>query len=80
MSLEINLTARLATLAKLREHLQNIITPVPSNDALRDLFDRERVPRYKASPDAKRGGGPVYYSVPAVEKLFQKRLVAIPLP
>lgn len=72
-------TARLATLAQLRETvLPNFLDPVPSEDALRDLFDRENIPRFKTNPAAKRGGGPCYYSVAAVEKLFRSRMITRP--
>ena len=67
-------SARLATLDQL---LQTVIpaylSPAPSPGTLRDWFDRARVPRFKANPAAKRGGGPVFYSVSAVEKLLQSR-------
>lgn len=32
-----------------------------------------RIPRFKPNPTAKRGGGYVYYSVPAVEKFLRSR-------
>lgn len=68
------IAARLATLDQLVENiLPNFIAPVPSRDALRALFDRARVPRFKANPTAKRGGGHVYYSVAGVEKLIRSR-------
>jgi hypothetical protein len=68
-------TARLATLDRLREKtLPNFIDPIPSDEALRSLFDKENIPRFKANPTAKRGGGPVFYSVAAVEKLFRSRI------
>jgi hypothetical protein len=66
--------ARLATLDQL---LQTIIpaylAPTPSHETLRAWFDQARIPRFKANPAAKRGGGPVFYSVSAVEKLLQSR-------
>ncbi len=69
-----NSSARLATLDQL---LQTIIpaylAPAPSHETLRAWFDQARVPRFKANPAAKRGGGPVFYSVSAVEKLLQSR-------
>lgn len=71
--------ARLATIRQMREHLENFITPVPSDETLRDWFDQARIPRFKANPAAKRGGGPVFYSVAAVEKLLQQRTM-IKLP
>ena len=67
-------TARLATIDQLVANiLPNFIAPVPSRDALRALFDSANVPRFKANPTAKRGGGYVYYSVAAIEKLFRSR-------
>jgi hypothetical protein len=67
-------SARLATLDQL---LQTIIpaylAPTPSHETLRAWFDQARIPRFKANPAAKRGGGPVFYSVSAVEKLLQSR-------
>jgi hypothetical protein len=66
-------TARLATLDEL---IQNVIplflSPVPSRDTLRDWFDRAKIPRFKVNPTARRGGGRVYYSIPAVEKLLRE--------
>ena len=74
MTTPSNQNARLATLDELEKSvLPNFLNPIPSRDALRDLFDREKIPRFKANPTAKRGGGLVYYSVSAVEKLFRSR-------
>ncbi len=73
-------TARLATLDQLqREILPNFLAPVPSRDALRALFDSARIPRFKTNPLAKRGGGYVYYSVAAVEKLIRSRTMPAPM-
>ena len=67
-------TARLATVDRLRETtIRAFLDPVPSRDALRVMFDEAAIPRFKSNPLAKRGGGYVYYSVPAVEKLFRSR-------
>lgn len=69
-----NSSARLATLESLANTLvQAYLNPVPSHETLRAWFDVARIPRFKANPAAKRGGGPVYYSVAAVEKLLQSR-------
>lgn len=69
-----NTSARLETLDQLRETtIKNFLNPVPCDETLRDLFDRENIPRFKANPLAKRGGGPVYYQVCAVEKLLRSR-------
>ena len=78
MGLEIgNAPARLATIHELiRSILPNLVDPVPSAETLRNWFDEHKIPRFKANPLAKRGGGPCYYSVSAVEKLFRSRTVA----
>lgn len=68
-------SVRLATLDELIPTLQNFITPVPTKDTLRAWFDAAKIPRFKSNPTAKRGGGPVYYSVPAVEKLMRSRTI-----
>ena len=68
------IAARLATLDQLIENvLPNFIAPVPSRETLRAWFDGANVPRFKSNPSAKRGGGSVYYSTAAVEKLFRSR-------
>jgi trehalose utilization protein len=68
------LAARLATLAVLRRDvLPLFITPVPCDETLRAWFDQAHIPRFKANATARRGGGPVFYSVPAVEKLLKSR-------
>ena len=58
-----------------RSPLPAHLDPVPSAETLRIWFDRERVPRFKSNPSAKRGGGPVYYSVLHVERLLRDRLL-----
>lgn len=75
-SIETKPTARLATLLVLRRTtLPNFIDPVPGNETLRAIFDREKIPRLKTNHLAKRGGGPVYYSVAAVEKYFRTQVL-----
>jgi hypothetical protein len=74
-------SARLATLDQLVQTLiPAYLTPVPSHETLRDWFDAARIPRFKANPAAKRGGGPVFYSVAAVEKFLQTRTLPCRLP
>ena len=74
-------SARLATLDHLSQTvIPNYLMPVPSHETLRDWFDTERIPRFKANPAAKRGGGPVFYSVAAVEKFLQTRTLPCRLP
>jgi hypothetical protein len=69
-----NLNARLATLDQLLQTtVPAFLTPAPSRETLRGWFDSAGVPRFKANPTARRGGGPCFYSVAAVEKLFRSR-------
>ena len=73
--------ARLATLDQLIETLiPAFLAPPPSRETLRDWFDSARIPRFKSNPTARRGGGPVYYSVSAVEKFLQSRTLPCRLP
>jgi hypothetical protein len=69
-------TARLATLDEL---LQTVIpvflSPVPCRETLRAWFDDAKIPRFKSNPLAKRGGGPVFYSVSHVEKFLRSRTI-----
>ncbi len=75
-----NLNARLATLDQLRATtIAVLLNPVPSRETLRNMFDAARIPRFKTNPLAKRGGGPVFYSVAAVEKFFRSRITEGPL-
>ena len=76
----IQTTARLATLEEVIKFLANHMTPVPSKESLRALFDDARIPRFKANMLARRGGGPVYYSLPAIEKLLRNRTVPCRMP
>lgn len=63
--------ARFASLEKLiAELLPAYLDPTPCKSALRAWFAREGVPTVKANPNAHRGGGVVFYSVAAVEKLL----------
>ena len=72
MQKKYNSTARLASLDGLLETvIPAFLSPPPSRETLRDWFDDAGIPRFKANPTAKRGGGPVYYSVAAVEKFLQ---------
>ncbi len=74
MQKKFNATARLASLDGLMETvIPAFLNPAPSRETLREWFDTARIPRFKANPAAKRGGGPVYYSVSAVEKFLQSR-------
>jgi hypothetical protein len=68
------LSARLGTLDILiQDVLPNYFSPVPSKERLRYWFDGANIPRFKANPAALRGGGPVWYSIAAVEKLLRQR-------
>ncbi len=69
-----NTTARLATVDQLRQTVIPIyLDPVPSRVSLRAWLDRNQVPRFKTNPLAIRGGGQVWYSVAAVEKLLRQQ-------
>lgn len=71
-----NGSARLATLAVLRETLLiNFLNPVPSTETLRDWFNRAGIPKFKSNQAARRGGGPCFYSIPAVEKFLRQRTI-----
>ena len=67
--------ARAASLEKLRATtVARYLDPVPSHVALRAMFDRAGIPRFKANMGAKRGGGECRYSVAHVEKFFRSHL------
>lgn len=69
-----SITARLATIDELsKTTIPVFLSPVPSREMLRDWFAKAKIPRFKSNPTAKRGGGPVFYSVPDVEKFFRSR-------
>ena len=71
---QVQTTARLATIDELlRTTIPAFLAPAPSHETLRDWFHQARIPRFKANPLAKRGGGPVFYSVSAVEKFLRLR-------
>lgn len=75
-SIPTNSTARLATLDEiLKTTLPAFLSPVPPRDTVRAWFDAAKIPRFKSNPLAKRGGGTVFYSVPAVEKYFRSRIL-----
>lgn len=74
MQAQPNSNARLATLDELLlTTIPAFLSPVPCRETLRAWFDEAKIPRFKANPLAKRGGGPVYYSVAHVEKLLRSR-------
>jgi hypothetical protein len=69
-----NLNARLATLDQLLQTtIPAFLSPCPSRETLRAWFDAAGIPRFKSNPTAQRGGGPCFYSIPAVEKFFRSR-------
>jgi hypothetical protein len=72
-----NQSARLATLTIILETIvPNFLQPVPNRLTVKRWLDDARIPRFKANVTASRGGGVVYYSVPAVEKFFRARIMA----
>jgi len=71
--------ARLADLRKLRETVIPLyLSCVPSPETCRAWFDGAGIPRFKANPGAKRGGGRCFYDVGAVEQ-FLRRTTAGPV-
>ena len=65
--------ARLADLEYLRTHVVPLyLSRVPSAETCRRWFDAAGIPRHKANPSAKRGGGRCFYEVAAVEKLLRR--------
>ena len=77
--MQLPLHARLATLdVLLQTTIPVFLCPPRSRETLRDWFDPARIPRFKANPIARRGGGPVYYSVAAVENLLRSRTLPGP--
>ena len=77
----MNTSSRLSSLEWLLETvIPAYLTPPPSRETLRDWFDTAGIPRFKSNPAAKRGGGPVFYSVSAVEKFLQSRTLPCRLP
>ena len=76
MKTELPVRVRLATISQLRETtMPAFMDPVPPESTLRSWFRAAGIPKFKANPTAKRGGGPCYYSVSAVEKLIRSRTI-----
>jgi hypothetical protein len=68
--------AHWATLNQLiKTVLPVFLSPVPCRDTLREWFEEAEIPRFKANPAARRGGGPNYYSVAAVETFFRSHTI-----
>ena len=65
--------ARAATIDALLVILKTHLDPVPKRDTFRLLLKRAGIPKFKANPAARRGGGITHYSVAAVEKLIRSR-------
>jgi hypothetical protein len=69
-------TARLATLDELRKNLFPVhLNPVPCRTTCKNWLDDAKIPRLKTNPFARRGGGPCYYQVSAVEKFLRSRML-----
>ncbi|HZR17966.1 MAG TPA: hypothetical protein VFE51_11655 [Verrucomicrobiae bacterium] len=72
---EITNGARCATLQQLRELFKLHLGHTPCDLTIRTRLDEWKVPRFKANPAAKKGGGPCYYSVAHVEKQLRSRML-----
>ena len=70
-------TARLATIEQLLETvIPAFLSPPPTKHTLRYWFKVANIPRFKANPLARNGGGTAYYSVAAIEKLLRSRTLS----
>ena len=49
------------------------ISPVPKRRTVKAWLDSAGIVRFKMNPGAIRGGGLVFYSITAVERLFANR-------
>jgi hypothetical protein len=68
-------TARLATLDELlTTTIPHFLSPPPKRATLRSWLNRARIPKFKTNIVAKRGGGTVYYSIAAVERMLRSRI------
>lgn len=73
--MNIEATARTATIEQLlTTTVPLFVTPVPSARTLREWLKKANIRGCKSNPLAKRGGGPAYYNVSAVEKYFRGRV------
>jgi hypothetical protein len=71
---EKKVSARLVTLeAAQRDIIPLFLNPPPSVETLRNWFDAAKIPKFKANPCARRGGGTVFYSTAGIEKFFRSR-------
>ena len=65
--------ARLATIDELLKTVFPLyFSPLPARCTAREWLEKAKIPRFKQNPLAKRGGGPVFYSVAAVEKFLDR--------
>lgn len=72
---EVVSTPRTATLDELLKTIVPLfVNPPPTKETLRAWFEKAKIPCCKNNPMAKRGGGPIYYNVSAVEKFFRRRM------
>lgn len=75
----ITTTARFASLETICEKIIPLfLDPPPKPVSIKRLLDRNRVPRCKANPSARRGGGYCYYHVATVEQLLRRTFTPAP--
>jgi hypothetical protein len=66
--------AKLATVDQLMATVvSDYLDPVPTRRYLVDLFKKENISTMKANPNARNGGGTVWYSVDQVERLLRQK-------
>jgi hypothetical protein len=58
--------------ALIREHLPDLVKPVPSKKTLGRWFRAAGIGYYKANMSCTHGGGVRYFSVPGVERFFRR--------
>lgn len=69
------LGARCGGIVQIRGLFQIHLGAVPCDKTIRKWLDQGKVPRFKANPLAKFGGGPCYYSLSHVERLLRSRMI-----
>ncbi len=65
--------AKLATVDELMKTLvPSYLDPVPTKRTLKEWFKRANISFLKANPNARNGGGVVWYSVAEVERMLRQ--------
>lgn len=71
----VTCTPRLATLARIKSDvLPGYFDELPSDETLRNHFRAAGIPFIKRNRAAKRGGGPVFWEISAIERYLKAQL------